>query len=583
MSDNNEQSKEFIFEHFADYKDTIIEWVINGDKDAQNIFLENYQSFEPDSLDFLEGFSFYFEKAFASCINNGEERAKEIVYKRPLAYNFIDHLFKLANEGDEKAQKIIIEYYPNPKEKNITMFSRQIPATTLERRLNKKINDFKGIFVRHAAHGIIKLPHREPNMWAINFVCSHIADFKQNILNFIDQEDHIHSINSDLGFILAPFIDTIIQLANNNNKDAFEIAKYFAEKEIFVRYLQIGDKNTIKDFIMHKYWPQKDRCKTRCAAYFIKHFLHDGDKDIKNFIYEHYDDYGFDACGGAWEIFDELEEDMYAVVPQICEFEELLKKWATNGDFGAKVIICNHFRVFSNSEKLLIEWAKEGFSKAIETIYNWDYVFRDFLDISELIIEQAKKGNDTAIRIACERYKDPNYSDCLIELAIQGNKEAINSICCFFDDFSSYLDWIKENGYKEYDKEDDEEDDEEDEFINCDAFSKILTHWAAPNDLDDRVKKFIYNHHNYLSSKDCLIKMAQAGDSKAKKILCENYISKDNLIKMALSGDQTAREVIYKNDLQFRDCIIELAKNDDKAKDIVRRNSYNVWRDLRNR
>ena len=136
------------------------------------------------------------------------------------------------------------------------------------------------------------------------------------------------------------------------------------------------------------------------------------------------------------------------------------------------------------------------------------------------------------------------FKDCLIKLAMQGNETAKSAI---YDLFKRYF-FIKDNyDFDENDKK---------EFTNCYDFAMVVTHWALNGKNDDCAKTIIYEHY-------------------------KSFDFEKILVKMALAGDHKAREVIYKHELSFKDCIVELANTDERAKEIVRKNSYNIWRDLR--
>ena len=490
----DEKIIDIVYEYFETFNTTIVDWVKNGDKRAQNFFLENYKQIlhlndyttNPLSYDSDEDYFTFtglsdsvIEDALIICTKDGDERAKDIVYSYPLSYNFIDILFKWAGNNDERAQKIIIDCYENPKPKNKTValfFSETIIVPTVPKR-NPKIDDFASIFVRHAAHNIYdKSLDRKPNIWAINFVCSHLDIFKQSIINLFEKASS-WSYN-----IVAHFVNSIIQLANEDNNDAFEIAQYLTGKEIFSNYLQTGDKNIIKQFLIYKYWPRNSPCKANCI-YFIQN---EGKDTIITWAKK---------------------------VPEAIEFI-----YAEYYDFRKKI----------NVNEFVIEFAKNGNNTAIEIVCenNKKEEFEDCL------IELIKQGNKTAIYKCRSNIK---FKDCLIKLAMQGNETAKSAI---YDLFKRYF-FIKDN----YDFD----ENDKNEFTNCYDFAMVVTHWALNGKNDDCAKTIIYEHYKTFDFEKILVKMALTGDHKAREVIYKHELSfKDCIVELA-NTDERAKEIVRKN------------------------------------
>ena len=74
---------------------TIKALAIEGYEDAQNVIFENYKSFEDDDIN-----DHVIEWA-----NNGDERARKIIFNDP--YGYKDIIAKWAKEGDSEAADIV--------------------------------------------------------------------------------------------------------------------------------------------------------------------------------------------------------------------------------------------------------------------------------------------------------------------------------------------------------------------------------------------------------------------------------------------------------------------------------------------
>lgn len=445
MSDNNEQSKEYIFEHFADYKGSIIEWA-----------------------------------------NNGDERAKDTIYCNP--DHFEKTLFKRADDGDIKAQKFLIENY----------------------KANRWNN--KESFINQAI--------RSGCQWVINFICTNISEFKENIINVIKNRNHLsfHYHFDDLKAenFDVNFLNEIFQLTNNGNKDATEIAQYIAETEIISHYLKNGNPEIIKDFIRN-YWP-KDKNHANEFNNFMEERAIEGDEDaqehIINSLYQYMD------RNDPYYNFVVRNYHLDWLHDFICEWwggelEKIFFEWVREGDSLARESFfeqlddyTSHYETLENRNfrKTIIALTDEGIEKAKNVILeNFDFFIEDKIEGS--IIKWAENGNEKAVAIVYDHYDE--FKDFLVNWANE-NQEKAQSL-------------IKENLYIF-----------KDNLINSAIAGK---EWSK-NIVLDSYYDYFKNKHNLDES---IVKWAEEGDERAQKIKEDLDIAKSP-IKDIIPSEQEKRD-----------------------------------------
>lgn len=357
---NNQDAKarETIYNHPSCFGDIIIDWANNNDEKAKESIYEEYS---------------YFEGTIIKWANDGSERAKNVIYGDASVFESV--LFDWANKDDKKAQEILIESYKTEEWGHI-----------------------KETFINQAI--------RSGTQWVINFICTNITEFKENLINEIKKVNQKITRAEDFN---VNFLNEIFQLANNGNKDATEIAQYIAETEVISHYLKNGDLEIVKDFIWN-YWP-KDKDRAQDFANFMEQQAIDGDEDaqehIINTLYEYMD------RDDPYYDFVVLNYHLDWLHDFICEWwghrelEEIFFEWVKEGDSLARERFfekldenISQYEALENRNfrKTIIALTDEGIERAKNVILeNFDFFIEDKIEGS--IIKWAEEGDERAQKI----------------------------------------------------------------------------------------------------------------------------------------------------------------------------------------
>lgn len=381
MSDNNEQSKEYIFEHFADYKDTIIEWA-----------------------------------------NNGDERAKDTVYCNP--DYFEKTLFKRADNGDIKAQNFLAENYKSNRWNNKETFINQAICSGTQWVINficTNITEFKENFINE------------------------IKKINQDITNRNNRPFYYNFDNLRIDHINVNFLNEIFQLANNGNKDATEIAQYIAETEIISHYLKNGNPEIIKDFIWNYWPKDKDRAQDFANFMEQQAIDGDEDaqEHIINTLYEYMDRndpyYDFVVYNHNLDWVHDFICEWWGYR----ELEKIFFEWVREGGSLARERFfekldenISQYEALENSNfrKTIIKLTEEGIEKTKNVILeNFDFFRDDYIEDS--IAKWAEEGDKRAQKIK----EDLDIAKSPIKGITQNEQEKRDTGGMNPDDFDYFL------------------------------------------------------------------------------------------------------------------------------------------------
>ena len=454
---NNQDAKarETIYNHPSCFGDTIIDWANNNDEKAKESIYKEYS---------------YFEGTIIKWANDGSERAKNVIYGDASVFESV--LFDWANKDDKKAQEILIESYKT-----------------------EEWGYIKETFINQAI--------RSGTQWVINFICTNITEFKENLINEIKKVNQKITRAEDFD---VNFLNEIFQLANNGNKDATEIAQYIAETEVISHYLKNGDSKIVKDFVW-SYWP-KDNDRSKDFSYYVIRLAREGDEEAQELI-----------ISSLYECMDDRDDPYYEFV-----IDNYDSDWVH--DF-----ICEWWWGHRELEKIFFRWVREWDSLARERFFEeLDEYIRLYetlenSDFRKTIISLTDEGNERTKKIILENFdffRDDKIEDTIIKWAKEGDEKAVAIIYDHYDEFEdSIIKWANENNEK------------------------------AQNLIKENLYQF----------KDSLISSAIAGEEWSKNIVLDSYYDyfeyehdlDDSIVKWAKEGDKRAQKIKEDLDAQNRE------------------------------
>ena len=543
---NNQDAKarETIYSHPLDFKDTIIDWASNKyDERAKEIILNNYSyngfadcnlentitlwanNGNKNAKDFIYNKPFYFKDTIIEWANNNDEKAKESIYKE-YSY-FKGTIIKWANEGIERAKNVI---YGDASVFESVLFDwankddKKAQEILIESYKTEEWGYIKETFINQAI--------RWGNLWAINFICTNITEFKENLINEIKKVNQKITRAEDFD---VNFLNEIFQLANNGNKDATKIAQYIAETEIISHYLENGDSKIVKDFVW-SYWP-KDNDRSKDFSYYVIRLAREGDEEAQELI-----------ISSLYECMDDRDDPYYEFV-----IDNYDSDWVH--DF-----ICEWWWGHRELEKIFFRWVREWDSLArgrfFEELDEYIRLYEalENSDFRKTIISLTDEGNERTKKIILENFdffRDDKIEDTIIKWAKSGDKEAEDAIATIYnhyDEFKESIIRLAERGEKEaiaivYD--------------HYDEFEDSIIKWANEN--NEKAQNLIKENLNQF--KDSLISSAIAGKEWSKNIILDSYYDyfeyehdlDDSIVKWAKEGDKRAQKIKEDLDAQNRE------------------------------
>ena len=539
---NNQDAKarETIYSHSLDFKDTIIDWASNKyDERAKEIILNNYSyngfadcnlentitlwanNGNKNAKDFIYNKPFYFKDTIIDWANNNDEKAKESIYKE---YSYFENtIIKWANEGIERAKNIIYEdVFKSVLFDWANKDDKKAQEILIECYKTNQWRDIKESFINQAI--------RWGNLWAINFICTNITEFKENLINEIKKVNQKITRAEDFD---VNFLNEIFQLANNGNKDATKIAQYIAETEIISHYLKNGDPEIVKDFVWN-YWP-KDKNRSKDFSYYVIGLAREGDEEAQEFIISDLYECMYDRDDPFYDfVVDNYDSDW--VHGFICEW------------WGHREL-----------EKIFFRWVREGdslarenfFEKLDENISYYDYEALENSDFRKTIISLTDEGNERTKKIILENFdffRDDKIEDTIIKWAKEGDEKAVAIIYNHYDEFKESIIRLAERGEKEAIAI---------VYEHYDEFEDSIIKWANEN--NEKAQNLIKENLNQF--KDSLISSAIAGEEWSKNIVLDSYYDyfeyehdlDDSIVKWAKEGDKRAQKIKEDLDAQNRE------------------------------
>lgn len=569
MCDNNEMSKEFIYEHFADFKSVIVDWAKEGDERALKIIYKKYADVSEfrdymvktaengDSVNknIIFNNCYYFKDAIIKWAeSDNEKKAKEVIFNRP--DRFIDAIVRMADNGDEDALGLVDEIFWNPYDYKDALINL---ANCENEKASKKLHDLflnmrgdsdlKEALIYASDHG---------NKWAQKFIFEHSLDFKEKILKWVDRKkieaiDFIYNHPSD-------FKEVVINWCLNNNderaKEAIHQNSHFF-KDLITEWANDKNDEKAKESIFQNF--------KHFRNVIIDWAINKNDERAKEIICYNFNDF----C------LEHFECD---------KLENYIISWANNGNQKAKKLIYNRPARFEN---VVIDWANnKNDERAKEGIYQDPYNFKD------VIADWAVNKNDEKAKNTV--YKHPyNFKKIIIDWAI--NKNDVNAIEAIFENFESFEDiiikWASSGGERAkeiiynnpYDFENTLFDWASD---NNNYAQKILTNLASDN--NNCAQKILTNF--YHDDKNIFIEQASCRDNRwAIDFICTNISDfKEKIINKITEVDQNIRENFYaKEDVpdyfspKFLEAIFQINSKDafEIKKSIAESNVFRIYLD----
>ncbi len=554
MCDNNEMSKEFIYEHFADFKSVIVDWAKEGDERALKIIYKKYADVSEfrdymvktaengDSVNknIIFNNCYYFKDAIIKWAeSDNEKKAKEVIFNRP--DRFIDAIVRMADNGDEDALGLVDEIFWNPYDYKDALINL---ANCENEKASKKLHDLflnmrgdsdlKEALIYASDHG---------NKWAQKFIFEHSLDFKEKILKWVDRKkieaiDFIYNHPSD-------FKEVVINWCLNNNderaKEAIHQNSHFF-KDLITEWANDKNDEKAKESIFQNF--------KHFRNVIIDWAINKNDERAKDIICYNFNDF----C------LEHFECD---------KLENYIISWANNGNQKAKKLIYNRPARFEN---VVIDWANnKNDERAKEGIYQDPYNFKD------VIADWAVNKNDEKAKNTI--YKHPHdFKKIIIDWAI--NKNDVNAIEAIFENFESFEDiiikWASSGGERA----------KEIIYNNPYDFENTLFDWASDN--NNCAQKFLTNF--YHDDKNIFIEQASCRDNRwAIDFICTNISNfKEKIISKITEVDQNIRKNFYaKEDLhdyfspKFLEAIFQINSKDafEIKKSIAESNVFRIYLD----
>jgi len=548
MCESNEKAKEFIYEHFENFKSIIIEWAQSGDERAKSFLCSHYKDCAEFKELMIEQAYHLDEKAKDFVIQNASEFNESIVV---WAKNDIEHIFKnpfnhkfvivdwaiaginnadrficnqsreydgfryrlgwLANEGNKKAIDFILDH-----------------SQFFEFIFSKKYKAFDGLDSVIYSSARERISADKNDKAAKIFIYQHPEHFKDFIIEWANGNDSnaLDSIlnNYDLfeeiiGDELKKSVHNRSYTRTNYNRND-QKAKEFFFKNIFLfdqfnnyrdailKWANEGDLNSI-NFIYENYTNFKKTIETWATH---------SEKDAKRFIFEHMIDFESTIINLA-----NIKNDHDAIqhiYDNPSNYKEIIKDWTVNkNNQVAKQCIYSHPYDFKD---IIKDWANRNNDyKAKSIIYSNSSLFK------ETIIEWANNNNQKA------------------QIAIYNNPSSFNE---------TITKWAN--------------DHKDERAINIiyslpQHFEKSIVDWAE-NRNNNKARNFIYAYYD-----------------KFKEMMGGYHIFKETMIKWANNGDVKAKEIVYKHSQAFKELLTDWAnnKNDENAKKII----YNLLHNNENK
>ncbi|MBR3072839.1 DNA translocase FtsK [Fibrobacter sp.] len=570
MCESNEKAKEFIYEHFENFKSIIIEWAQSGDERAKSFLCSHYKDCAEFKELMIEQAYHLDEKAKDFVIQNASEFNESIViwvkndaeriFKSPLDHKFVIvdwaiagiknadkficnlsreydgfryRLGWLANEGNKKAIDFILNHHQFFE----FIFSKKYKAfdgldSVIYSRATERISANKN----DKAAKILKCRHPELfKGFIIEWANGNDANALDSILNNYDLFEEI--IGDELKKSVYNRSYTRTNYNSNDQK-----AKEFFFKNIFLfdqfnnyrdaisKWANEGDLNSI-NFIYENYTNFKKTIETWATH---------SEKDAKRFIFKHMIDFESTIINLA-----NIQEDQ-DTIKFICThpyvFKDIIKDWAVNkNDQIAKQCIYSHPYYFNETIK---DWAvNKNDQIAKQCIYSDPSNYNPY-DFKDIIKDWANRNNDYKAKSII--YSNSIlFKETIIEWANNNNPKAQIAIYNNPSNFNEIIfKWAN--------------DHKDERAINIiyslpQHFEKSIVDWAE-NGNNNKARNFIYAYYD-----------------KFKEMMGGYHIFKDAMIKWANNGDVKAKEIVYKHSQVFKELLTDWAdnKNDEKAKNII--------------
>lgn len=538
MCESNEKAKEFIYEHFENFKSIIIEWAQSGEERAKSFLCSHYKDCAEFKELMIEQAYHLDEKAKDFVIQNASEFNESIVV---WAKNDIEHIFK-----NPFNHKFVIVDWAIAGIKNADRF------------ICNQSREYDGFRYR------LGWLANEGNKKAIDFILDHSQFFefifskKYKAFDGLDSviysraTERISADKNDKAtkiFIYQHpehFKDFIIEWANNNDSNALDsiLNNYDLFEEI------IGDE--LKKSVHNRSYTRTNynRNDPKAKEFFFKNiFLFDqfnnyrdaiskwaneGDLNSINFIYENYTN--FKKTIETWATHSEKDAKHFIFYHMI-DFESSIINLANiKNDHDA---IQHIYDNPSNYKKIIKDWAvNKNNQVAKQCIYSHPYDFKD------IIKDWANRNNDYKAKSII--YSNSSlFKETIIEWANNNNQKAQIAI---YNNPSSFNETITKWA----------NDHKDERAINIiyslpQHFEKNIVDWAE-NGNNNKARNFIYAYYD-----------------KFKEMMGGYHIFKETMIKWANNGDIKAKEIVYKHSQAFKEVLTDWAdnKNDGKAKNII--------------